>query len=121
MQHLKIYFSIIVFALTAGVTSAVIKTMQRASLMSEAQITMEHARNITLRRVEGTIADSDLERKHGRAVYEFEFEPVGCFQFEVRVDAVSGEIIRVRQERRKVGEWERECREEDSDDDFQLP
>lgn len=121
MQHLRIYLSIIIFALTAGVTSAVIKTVRRASLLSEAQITMEQARNITLRRVEGIIADGDLKRMHGRAVYEFEFKPVGCFQFEVRLDAVTGEIIRVRQERRKVGEWERECREEDSDDGFQLP
>lgn len=110
---MKIFIAIIAFALTGGVSSAVVKTVQRASLMREARITMEQARHTVLRRVPGTIADSDLKRERGRAVYEFEFEPVGCFQFEVQVDAVSGEIISVKQERRRVYEWERECRVEE--------
>ncbi len=112
MQHKKVYLAVIAFALTAGGSSVVVKTAQRASLVREARITMEQARRIAFSGVPGTIADGDLERRGGRAVYEFETEPVGCFRFEVRVDAVSGEIIRVKREPRTVYEWERECRGE---------
>lgn len=113
MQHKKIYLAVITFALTAGGSSAVVKTAQRVSLVREARITMEQARRIALSGVPGTIADGDLERREGRVVYEFETEPVGCFQFEVRVDAVSGEIINIKREPRTVYEWERECRGEE--------
>ncbi len=124
MRHLKtylnIYLSIIIFALSAGVTSAVIKTIERANLVKEARITMEQARYTALRCVPGAITDSDLKRRSGRAVYEFEFEPDGCLLFRVQVDAVNGEIISAKQEPRRVNEWERECRDV-YDDRIQFP
>lgn len=119
MQHIKIYFSILIFVLTAGIPSVLVKMVQHASLVSEARITKNQARRIALQRVPGTIVDGDLLRKHERIVYKFEIEPGGCSAFKVHVDAVSGEIISVKQERRRVGDWERVC-QEDSDASRQL-
>lgn len=67
----------------------------RDRLTSEARITFEQAEQAALRRVPGTIVESELERENGRVVYSVEIVATDGTESEVHVDAMSGEVVDV--------------------------
>ncbi len=67
----------------------------RDRLASEARITFEQAEEAALRRVPGTIVESELEREDGKLVYSVEIAAANGKESEVHVDAMSGEVVDV--------------------------
>lgn len=71
---------------------------EQARLAKQAKITMEHAREIALKRAPGTIESSELEREHGKLVYSFDIRNDKGTITEVQVSAKSGRIVSVEEE-----------------------
>ena len=71
------------------------KVKNRDRLTSEARITFEQAEQASLRRVPGTIVESELERENGKIVYSLKIISADGNESEVEIDAVSGEVLEV--------------------------
>ena len=67
-----------------------------------AKVPIETARRTALASVAGDVHSEELDREHGRLLYEFRIkpagEPTGKIVKEVEVDADTGEIIEVEDE-----------------------
>lgn len=59
-------------------------------------ISMDEANEIALKRVPGKIVKSELEFDDGQLLYEIDIRTEEGQKFEVKVDAVTGEILRVK-------------------------
>lgn len=57
-------------------------------------ITLEEAIQIALQEVPGRVIKAELERKNGRLIYEIDIV-TEYGDYEVRVDAYTGDVIRV--------------------------
>jgi hypothetical protein len=55
-------------------------------------------RKIALQRVPGKITDQELEKEDGRLQYEFEIVTADGKSFDVEIDAITGEILKVEDE-----------------------
>ena len=64
-------------------------------LAKEAKISLEEARKIALARIPGTVVESEMGKKKGKVVYEFEIKDKDNKTFDVLVDAKTGEIVGV--------------------------
>ena len=62
------------------------------------KFTFADARKIALQRVPGKITDQELEKENGRLRYEFEIVTADGKSFDVEIDAVTGEILKVEDE-----------------------
>jgi Peptidase propeptide and YPEB domain len=62
------------------------------------KITLANARKIALERVPGKITDQELEKEHGRLQYAFEIVTAEGKEFDVEIDAITGEILNVEDE-----------------------
>jgi uncharacterized membrane protein YkoI len=66
------------------------------------KLPVETARRIALASVAGEVRSEEVDREHGRLIYEFrihpEEEPSGKFVKEVEIDANTGEVIDVETE-----------------------
>jgi len=64
------------------------------------KISLEAAQTAALRRVPGTVIDSELEREHGRWIYSIEIQPSDRQQprKEVEIDGDTGSVIAVEDE-----------------------
>ena len=62
-----------------------------------------------LQRVPGKITDQELEKEDGRLQYEFEIVTADGKSFDVEIDAITGEILKVEDE------------DDDGDDDDDGP
>lgn len=66
------------------------------SLMSKAKISEDSARAVALKRVPGTVQDTELERERGRLMWEFKIQRTGRKgTTEVEVNAMTGRVIAV--------------------------
>ena len=65
------------------------------SSRSAGDLSIEQARNIALQVVQGKIVEEESENKHGRTVYEFYIRKDNGDVFEVKVDAVSGKVVKI--------------------------
>jgi len=62
------------------------------------KISAEQARKTALGRVSGTIVEEELEKENGRIVYSIEIRDQDKKNFDVEVDAITGEIVNVEEE-----------------------
>lgn len=62
------------------------------------KISIERARETALERVSGTIIEEELEKEKGRLVYSIEIRGADQKVYDVEVDAITGEIVRVEEE-----------------------
>ncbi|WP_301109134.1 PepSY domain-containing protein [Sporosarcina sp.] len=60
------------------------------------RISMEEANEIALKRVPGQVVKSELDFDDGQLLYEIDIRTEEGQKFEVKVDAVTGEILRVK-------------------------
>lgn len=62
------------------------------------KISPADARKIALQRVPGKITDQELEKERGRLQYAFEIITAEGKEFDVEIDALTGEILKVEDE-----------------------
>ncbi|WP_339249331.1 PepSY domain-containing protein [Sporosarcina sp. FSL W8-0480] len=60
------------------------------------RISMTQATEIALQRVPGEVIKAELEYDDGILLYEIEIRNAQGVKYEVKVDAVTGEVIRVK-------------------------
>lgn len=63
--------------------------------MPRQQLLIEEAIQIARQHVPGTVVQAELERKHGRLVFEVDIVTNEGVKYEVEVDANSGEVIEI--------------------------
>jgi uncharacterized membrane protein YkoI len=64
-----------------------------ADLVKDAKITIDQAIKTALEKVSGTPVEAELEKKHGKTVWEVEIVGADGNVTEVHIDAGSGQII----------------------------
>jgi uncharacterized membrane protein YkoI len=62
------------------------------------KFTFADARKIALQRVPGKITDQELEKENGRLQYAFEIVTAEGKSFDVEIDAITGEVLKVEDE-----------------------
>ncbi len=62
------------------------------------KLSLADARKIALERVPGKIVDAELEKENGRLQYAFEICTAEGKCFDVEIDAITGEILKVEDE-----------------------
>lgn len=67
-------------------------------LLSEAEISLSAAVRIAEKHVGGKAIDAELERESGKAVYDVSVIKAQS-AFDVRIDAVSGDVLRVKEDK----------------------
>jgi uncharacterized membrane protein YkoI len=72
-----------------------------ADLVKDAKITIDQAIKTALEKVSGMPVEAELEKKHGKTVWEVEIFGSDGVVTEVHIDAASGQIIDT--ERKKEG------------------
>lgn len=60
------------------------------------RISMEQAIGIALQRVPGEVVKAELEFDDGNLLYEIEIRTTEGVKYEVKVDAVTGQVMRVK-------------------------
>lgn len=60
------------------------------------RISMEQANEIALQRVPGQVVKSELEFDDGMMIYEVDIRTVEGYKYEVKIDAVTGEVLKVK-------------------------
>ena len=64
-----------------------------ADLVKEAKVTAEQAIKTAMEKVPGTVVEAELEKKHGKTVWEVEILGADGKVTEVHIDAASGTVI----------------------------
>lgn len=59
----------------------------------QAKISMEAARSIALKRINGSVMDEELEKENGRLQYAFDIRDSSGKIWDVEIDAVTGEVL----------------------------
>ena len=62
-------------------------------LVKEAKVTIDQAIKTASDKAQGTIVEAELEKKHGKTVWEVEVVGADGHVTEVHIDAASGEVI----------------------------
>lgn len=57
---------------------------------------MEQANEIALQRVPGQVVKSELEFDDGILIYEVDIRTMEGHKYEVKIDAVTGEVLKVK-------------------------
>jgi len=60
------------------------------------KISLEEAKKIALNQVKGTITEAELEDEDHRLVYEFEIQTANYHEIEIKVDAATGKVSKVK-------------------------
>lgn len=60
------------------------------------RISMEQANEIALQRVPGQVVKSELEFDDGMLIYEVDIRTAEGHKYEVKIDAVTGEVLKVK-------------------------
>lgn len=108
MRRKKIILVIVAYIIASGVSIAIASAINRTKLQKEAQITSDQAQQVALQQVPGVVEKSELERKNGKAVYEFQIRSSNGDRNEVQISAVNGQVMEVQK---------KENTEADDDDD----
>jgi uncharacterized membrane protein YkoI len=64
-----------------------------ADLVKDAQVTADQAIKSAMEKVPGTVVEAELERKHGKTVWEVEILGADGKVTEVHIDAGTGTVI----------------------------
>jgi uncharacterized membrane protein YkoI len=64
-----------------------------ADLVKEAKVTAEQAIKTAMEKVPGTVVEAELEKKHGKTVWEVEMLGADGKVTEVHIDAANGTVI----------------------------
>ena len=83
------------------------KSSKQEKLARLAKITEEQARETALKRVQGAVESSELEREHGKLVYSFDIRNAKGTITEVQVSAITGKVVRVEHESKAQEEAEK--------------
>ena len=90
---------VVVFLLGAMAVGAVLADDSNSELANLAQITAEEAEATALGEFPGaTITEVELERENGLVVYGVEVMTTEGQEYEVEVDAVTGEVVEIESE-----------------------
>jgi uncharacterized membrane protein YkoI len=64
-----------------------------ADLVKDAKVTVEQAIKTAVEKVPGTVVEAELEKKHGKTVWEVEVFGADGKVTEVHIDAATGTVI----------------------------
>jgi hypothetical protein len=64
-----------------------------AALAKETKVTINHAVKTASEKVNGTVVGAELEKKHGRAIWEVEVLGTDGMVTEVHIDAATGAVV----------------------------
>jgi len=64
-----------------------------ADLVKDAKVTAEQAIKTAMEKVPGTVVEAELEKKHGKTVWEVEIYGADGKVTEVHIDAAEGTVI----------------------------
>ena len=64
-----------------------------ADLVKDAKVTAEQAIKTAMEKVPGTVVEAELEKKHGKTVWEVEIFGADGKVTEVHIDAANGNVI----------------------------
>ncbi|MGQ0811299.1 MAG: PepSY domain-containing protein [Nitrospiraceae bacterium] len=84
---------VIGFVLAFGVPAWSDDTDKVADLVKDAKVTIEQAIKTASEKVQGTVVEAELEKKHGKTVWEVEVLGADGKVTEVHIDAASGAVI----------------------------
>jgi uncharacterized membrane protein YkoI len=79
------------------------KEEHAADLVKEAKVTIDQAIKTAVEKVSGTAVEAELEKKHGKTVWEVEIVDAEGKVTEVHIDAASGEVIDTEAKHEKKG------------------
>jgi uncharacterized membrane protein YkoI len=74
-----------------------------AHLVKDAKVTIDQAIKTALDKVQGTVVEAELEKKHGKTVWEVEVVGADGKVTEVHIDAGSGDVIDTEAKKEKKG------------------
>ncbi|WP_447979527.1 PepSY domain-containing protein [Candidatus Nitrospira bockiana] len=76
-----------------------------ADLIKDAKITIDQAIKTATEKVQGTVVEAELEKKHGKTVWEVEVVDAANMVTEVHIDAATGDVIDTekKEEKKKEG------------------
>ena len=69
-----------------------------AEMAKEAKVTVDQAIKTATEKVQGTVVEAELEKKHGKTVWEVEVVGADGKTSEVHIDAMTGTVIDVEDE-----------------------
>ena len=74
-------------------------------LVKDATITIDQAIKTATEKVQGTVVQAELEKEHGKTVWEVEVLGADGHVMQVHIDAASGEVIdtEMKEEKKKKG------------------
>lgn len=74
-------------------------------LVKDATITIDQAIKTATEKVQGTVVEAELEKEHGKTVWEVEVLGADGHVMQVHIDAASGEVIdtEMKEEKKKEG------------------
>ena len=87
---------LLAITLVVGVSTAVWsddKEGKVADLVKDAKVTAEQAIKTAMEKVPGTVVEAELEKKHGKTVWEVEILGADGKVTEVHIDAADGTVI----------------------------
>ncbi len=95
-RNITILIGLLVTLALSGAAFAKNNSSQIApNLSQQTRITKEQARKIALERVNGEVVEEEFEKENGKMVYGFEIKEASGKVMEVKIDAVTGNIISV--------------------------
>jgi uncharacterized membrane protein YkoI len=93
IQGLAATVAISLVLLFAGTASSDDNEGKAADLAKDAKVTIEQAIKTAVEKVPGTVVEAELEKKHGKTVWEVEVLGTDGSVTEVHIDAGAGTVI----------------------------
>lgn len=79
-----------------------------AEMAKEAKVTVDQAIKTAMEKVQGTVVEVELEKKHDKTIWEVEIVGADGKVSEVHIDAVSGSVIDVEEKKTEKKEKKEE-------------
>lgn len=80
------------------------KKPKAAELVKDAKVSIEQAIKTALEKVPGTVVEAELEKEHGKTVWEVEIIGSDGSETEVHIDAADGSVIDTEKKGEKHGD-----------------
>ncbi|HET8721842.1 MAG TPA: PepSY domain-containing protein [Nitrospira sp.] len=77
------------------------ETKEKLQLSQDAKVTAEEAIKTATDKVPGKVIEAEIEKKHGKAVWEIEIATADNRIMEVHLDSASGTVIDVQEKGKK--------------------
>lgn len=79
----------------------------KAEMAAKAKVTIDEAIKTASEKVSGEVIEAELERKHGKLIWEVEVVTAENEVMEVHIDAETGDFIDIEEEKAKSGRLKR--------------